>query len=219
MTAGDSLTNAFTYPGYLSLTLSIFCGTLQCVVLVKLIKQTRKRLPNVSTIIAYLCILFNLLYAVTVLIESLYIIITPSSSFNAVICVTGAFTPTFTSKIAEIFLYIFYLTRLHKMFEGTAFKYSKRRLSQCGTFMVLALYSTELLPAAYYVHRLLLIPKSRYKETTSLEECDSFWNYSAAIHIAHFSASLIVETVTAIIILRFVPNLLLLFPPIWFITF
>eukprot|EP01084_Bolivina_argentea_P290848 499723_1 len=131
------------YPGYFSLILSIICFFIQSTILISLIKQTKEKLPNKAILTAYLSILFFVIHNLDILTESIYVTINPNG-FNSTLCTLRSMS-IWLYKTGEILMYLFYINRLYKIFNGTEFKYNKKSLSIFGICIVIAIYIENII--------------------------------------------------------------------------
>ena len=126
------------YPGYFSLVLSLICVVIKLVIYIKLIVQTRSKLPRLSVILAYSSIFFFILYNVEVLIESIQVINAPNS-FTYETCIRRFMSPWLYTT-GEILMYLFYVNRLFLIFSDSTFKYNKNKLMIFALCIIIGFY-------------------------------------------------------------------------------
>ena len=194
------------YPGHFSLVLSLICLIIELIIFIKLIVQTRAKLPSLSVIVAYLSIFFFIFHNIQVLIESIQVVYAPNS-FTYGACIARFMSPWLYTT-GEILMYLFYVNRLHKIFTDTTFKYSKKKLIIFAICIVIGFYiSISILTYLIIKNAQSAKIKGIFDGITTVHDCELIFDlYNGTnfkLFLSSIIISLIVESVTSIVILRY----------------
>eukprot|EP01084_Bolivina_argentea_P026613 49501_1 len=188
--------------GYVSMVVTLINMLTQLFIIIHLIRNTKKKLPNKSIMIAYISCIFYCLYSFNTFIQSIYSV--SASHFNAaVICTYRYMTPS-CFLIAKILMLIFYLSRLYKLFRGTSYEYNVHTLQIFAAFIIIGFSISGVCFSIVAISGLSIVG-DELSTYTSFGDCLNAINQAPNRMILTSTAigcNLLVDLVSSIIILR-----------------
>eukprot|EP01084_Bolivina_argentea_P036316 67203_1 len=196
--------NGLEYPGYISLSVTFICTTVQLCILFDLIRHTKNKLSTkakTSIILAYGSIVSFSLYSIGIFIQSIYEISVSSSQFDRRICTYRYITPFFF-QIGKILMFWFFIARLYGIFFKSTLKYKILPLKLFGIFCLIIFSLPSVLFGIVTLDGLI---HTNPNEINTVADCNGVTDNSSfgkPLRITAIAMNMIGDLIASIIMLR-----------------